>query len=69
MISMRAKGAAWLQDMDRLVKSFRDNESGATAIEYSLIGAMIFMAIIVAVTAVGGAVSESFSKVESGFEQ
>lgn len=69
MISMRAKGAARLQNLGRLVEKFRNNDSGATAIEYSLIGAMIFMAIILAVTAVGGAVSESFSKVESGFEQ
>ena len=64
MISMRAKGAARLQNLGRLVEKFRNNDSGATAIEYSLIGA-----IILAVTAVGGAVSESFSKVESGFEQ
>lgn len=69
MISMRTKGASWRQALGRLVKTFRDNESGATAIEYSLIGAMIFMAIILAVTAVGSAVSESFSLVESGLEQ
>jgi len=39
--------------MSHFLKSFVKNESGATAIEYGLIAALIAVAIITAVTAVG----------------
>jgi len=39
--------------MSHFLKSFVKNESGATAIEYGLIAALIAVAIIVAVTQVG----------------
>ena len=45
-----------------LQKFFKD-ESGATAIEYGLIAALIAVVIITAVTAVGTALSSTFSTV------
>ncbi|WP_127144401.1 Flp family type IVb pilin [Pelagibacterium montanilacus] len=43
-----------------LLKKFANDESGATAIEYGLIAALISVAIIVAVTALGGNLSSTF---------
>ena len=45
--------------MQNIVRFLKD-ESGATAIEYGLIAALIAVAIIGAVTAVGGSVSTQF---------
>ncbi len=45
-----------------IAKLFRD-ESGATAIEYGLIAALISVAIIGGLTAVGGALTTTFSNV------
>ena len=42
---------------------FFQNESGATAIEYGLIAALIAVAIIGAVTAVGGSVETTFTEI------
>lgn len=47
-----------------LVKFFK-NESGATAIEYGLIAALIAVAIIGAVSAVGDSVASIFTDVSS----
>jgi pilus assembly protein Flp/PilA len=38
--------------LSRIIRSFAANESGATAIEYGLICALIFLVIVSAVTAV-----------------
>jgi pilus assembly protein Flp/PilA len=46
-----------------MLKRFLNNEDGATAIEYGLIAALIGVAIIVAVTAVGTNLSGTFDKV------
>lgn len=46
--------------MSHFLKSFVKNESGATAIEYGLIAALIAVAIIVAVTQVGTDLSALF---------
>lgn len=40
----------------QLLKSFVANENGATAVEYGLIVALIFLAIVGAVQSAGGAV-------------
>ncbi len=45
------------------VLGFLRNESGATAIEYALIASLIAVAIITAVSTVGGKVSTVFSEV------
>ncbi len=49
--------------MTKFITKFVKDESGATAIEYGLIAALIAVAIIGAVTALGGQISTSFGKV------
>ena len=49
--------------MSQLFSRFIKNESGATAIEYGLIAALIGTAIIVAVTAVGTQLSTTFTSI------
>jgi pilus assembly protein Flp/PilA len=46
-----------------MLKRFLKNEDGATAIEYGLIAALIGVAIIAAVGAVGGSLQEVFNQV------
>lgn len=45
------------------MRKFFENESGATAIEYGLIAALIAVAIIGAVTTLGSGVSDTFNEV------
>ena len=52
------------QSMKMLAKFLRD-ESGATAIEYGLIAALISVVIITAVTAVGGKLNTTFTSVST----
>lgn len=47
----------------RLIRSFARNHRGATAIEYSLIAGMIFLAIVASVRLVGGSTFNLFNKV------
>ena len=47
---------------------FLKNEDGVTAIEYSLIAALIAVAIIVMVTAVGDSVNNVFSEVSEALD-
>jgi pilus assembly protein Flp/PilA len=49
--------------MKRLVQGFFRDESGATAIEYGLIAALIAVVIITAVTTVGTNLSGTFTSV------
>jgi pilus assembly protein Flp/PilA len=51
--------------MRSLIKRFVANESGATAIEYGLIAALIAVVIIVGVTAVGTNLSATFTSVST----
>lgn len=51
--------------MTNLIKRFANDEDGATAIEYGLIAALIAVAIIASVTALGQNISDSFSGVAS----
>lgn len=51
--------------MKHLLARFVRDESGATAIEYGLIAAGISVAIIAAVTAVGGSLSTTFTNVDN----
>jgi pilus assembly protein Flp/PilA len=50
--------------MSRFFTRFMNDESGATAIEYGLIAALISVAIIGAVTAVGGKLDATFTAVD-----
>ena len=51
--------------MFKLIGSFVRNESGATAIEYGLIAALISVVIITAVTAVGGNLQSTFTNISN----
>ena len=47
------------------IKNFLREEDGVTAIEYGLIAALIAVAIIVSVTAVGGGLNNVFNKISA----
>ena len=49
--------------MKDLIVRFADDESGATAIEYGLLAALIAVVIIASVTAVGTNMSAQFNKI------
>ncbi len=49
--------------MRNFIKNFANDESGATAIEYGLIAALIAVAIIAALTALGPKLAATFDKV------
>ena len=51
--------------MTKLFSRFVKNESGATAIEYGLIAALIAVVVIGAVTAVGTKLSSTFTTVST----
>lgn len=50
--------------MTQFLNRFLKDESGATAIEYGLIAALISITIISAASAIGGSVSEKFNQVQ-----
>lgn len=51
----------------RLIRSFLCDESGATAIEYALIGGLISIAVISGATAVGNGVGNLFGTVNNKY--
>lgn len=51
--------------MKTLFDRFRDDQSGATAIEYGLIAALIAVAIIGAITTVGTNLAAKFNVISS----
>ena len=52
--------------MSNLMNRFVKDESGATAIEYGLIAALISVAIIVTLQAIGPKLNTAFSQVNTG---
>ena len=54
--------------MKKFATRFMNDESGATAIEYGLIAALIAVVIISAVTALGSNASTKFNAVASAME-
>ena len=54
--------------MTKFISKFVQDESGATAIEYGLIAALISVVIIAAVTTIGGNMKEAFEKVGAGLK-
>jgi pilus assembly protein Flp/PilA len=52
-------------EMQKLISQFLRNESGATAIEYGLIAALIAVVIIGAVSAVGTNLAGTFNNIAS----
>jgi len=51
--------------MKKLFQNFLKNESGATAIEYGLIAALIAVVIIAGVTAVGTSLNTTFNGIST----
>lgn len=49
----------------KLVSKFLKDESGATAIEYGLIAALISVAIITAATTLGTSIADTFTSVSN----
>lgn len=56
-------GGRKMDRMFSLVKTFAKDESGATAIEYGLIAAMVSVAIIAALSFVGAEVGSVFNSI------
>ena len=54
--------------MRNLIKSFANDESGATAIEYGLIAALLSVAIIAAITSVKDELNTTYSNVGAALE-
>jgi pilus assembly protein Flp/PilA len=54
--------------MTNFFKRFAQDESGATAIEYGLIAALISITIIVAAGQIGGSVSSRFTAVQTAIK-
>jgi pilus assembly protein Flp/PilA len=53
----------------KILAKFAKDESGATAIEYGLIAALIGVAIITAVTSVGTEITNTFDSVAAGMKK
>ncbi|HEX9770799.1 MAG TPA: Flp family type IVb pilin [Kiloniellales bacterium] len=51
--------------MLKVIRAFANDESGATAIEYGLIAALVSVAAIGALTAMGNSLSTMFTTVSS----
>ena len=54
--------------VSRLLLRFRDDESGATAIEYALIAAGISLVIIVAVQSIGTTLNGRFATINTSLK-
>lgn len=52
-------------EMQRMIEWFCADESGATAIEYALIGVLVAVAILVGATSLGGALNAQFVNIAS----
>lgn len=55
--------------MQKLIKTFRRDETGGTAIEYSLIAAFIGIAIITSLQAIGIELTGIFNDVAGGLKK
>jgi pilus assembly protein Flp/PilA len=55
--------------MNKLISRFVRDESGATAIEYGLIAALIAVVIITALTTVGSKLTKTFTSVSGSLSQ
>ena len=52
--------------MKKFITRFVKDESGATAIEYGLIAALIALALVGALTTLGGKISGTFQNIATG---
>lgn len=51
-----------------MLRRFLTDEAGATAIEYAVIGGLIFLAIIAAIIPIGGQLSATFNAAAAGIQ-
>jgi pilus assembly protein Flp/PilA len=60
----------WIKEppMNKLIKRFAQDESGATAIEYGLIAAGISVAIITVVQGLGSKLNTTFTSVQTALK-
>ena len=54
--------------MSKFVTRFLKDESGATAIEYGLIAALVAVVLVTALTALGGQLSSTFTSVTNSLK-
>ena len=54
--------------MKRLIWNFKDDQSGATAIEYALIGSLIAVALVTILTNLGARLSTEFSTISGALK-
>jgi pilus assembly protein Flp/PilA len=54
--------------MSKLLKSFLANESGATAVEYALLCALMSLAVLAALGTIAGKLSGTFNQVASNLQ-
>jgi len=66
LVDVEARLAKKEYIMSKFVSRFINDESGATAIEYGLIAALIAVVIISAVTALGTTIKTKFNAVVTG---
>jgi pilus assembly protein Flp/PilA len=66
--SLSQPGSKGNNPMSKLLKRFVNDESGATAIEYGLIAALIAMAIIAGAGLIGGELDEKFRSIAGSLE-
>lgn len=64
-VARRRQSTQWEKSHMNLFARFLKDESGATAIEYGLIAALIGVGIITAATTLGTELSETFTKVST----
>jgi pilus assembly protein Flp/PilA len=50
-----------------MITRFIRDERGTTALEYAVIGALISVAIMLAIVPIGGALADIFGQAEAGF--
>ncbi len=65
----RLFGKSWESYVNKLIKRFGKDESGATAIEYALIAAIVGIGIITALGSMKDELNETFEKVESSLSE
>jgi len=53
------------QKITKFIEGIRSDESGATAIEYGLIAALVAVVLIAALTIVGGDLSNMFNNISN----
>ncbi|WP_411820951.1 Flp family type IVb pilin [Hyphococcus formosus] len=59
----------WCDSVSDLIRSFRRDETGATAIEYGLILAMLFLAIVGAIRSFATSNSEMYDRIDETLQE